>query len=77
MRRHEFIMLIGGVAGWPLAARAQQLAAKLPRIGIIDEGPALDHFRLGQRDFGYIKRPKHCAISYGSSRKEILVAIVG
>jgi putative ABC transport system substrate-binding protein len=54
MRRREFVTFLGGAAtAWPLAARAQQRAAKIPRIGIIDDAPIWDDFRQGLRELGY------------------------
>jgi putative tryptophan/tyrosine transport system substrate-binding protein len=50
-----FITLLGGAAaGWPRAARAQQLV-KIPRVGIIDDSPMWNAFRHGLRDLGYVE----------------------
>jgi ABC-type uncharacterized transport system substrate-binding protein len=61
MKRREFITLLGGaVAAWPLAARAQDRAGKIPRVGILS--PAADvaaatlaAFRQGMGDLGYVE----------------------
>src|SRR6516164_6686400 len=61
MRRREFIALLGsGVAGWPLALRAQQ-AAKLPTIGFLGannasfERGSTDAFVQRLRELGWIE----------------------
>src|SRR5262249_30880091 len=68
MRRREFIALVGsGVAGWPIAARAQQPA--MPVIGLLGtESPALYAerlriFRQGPRESGYVEG-RNVAIEY-------------
>jgi len=57
MRRREFIALIGGAAGWPLAAVAQQ--PKVWRIGVLAPLPlmhaTLSAFRDGMRGRGYVE----------------------
>ena len=59
MRRREFITLLGGVATWPLAARAQQAA--MPMVGYLSTRSAEDTkhllaaFRSGLAQSGYIE----------------------
>jgi putative tryptophan/tyrosine transport system substrate-binding protein len=59
MRRRDVLTLLCGAALtpglWPLGVGAQQPAGRIPRIGIIDNGPLWDHFRLGLREQGLIE----------------------
>src|SRR6476660_138072 len=59
-RRREFITLLVGVAGWPLAARAQQPA--MPVIGYLgvssfekSAGRSLHAFKRGLAESGYVE----------------------
>jgi len=59
IQRREFITLVGSVAAWPLAARAQQ--PSLPKIGVLcsksprEEARLLARFRQGLNEIGYVE----------------------
>src|SRR5215510_12434171 len=61
MKRREFITLVGGVAAWPLAARAQQPATRVRRIAVLlrvaqddpDAQRDLQNFRKGLWELGW------------------------
>jgi hypothetical protein len=60
MQRRDFLGVLGGVAAWPLVARAQQPAAQ-PLIGFVstrspDEAAIhTNAFRRGLEEMGYIE----------------------
>ena len=59
MKRREFILALGGAATWPLAARAQQSAGRVYRVGHLSIPsreqalPFTKAFEEGLRSLGY------------------------
>jgi putative tryptophan/tyrosine transport system substrate-binding protein len=76
MRRREFITLLGGAAGWPFAARAQQ-SAKTYRIGYLGPGAAsvlpagFNAFRQQLHQLGYVEGQISRLITDGPARGTI------
>ena len=60
MKRRDFIALIGGVAAWPLAARAQQQPT-MPVVGILGGHtsaewiPFISAFNVGLKEIGFVE----------------------
>src|SRR5262249_30190663 len=68
MKRRDFIVLLGGAAAWPLAARAQQPA--MPVVGLL---PSRQHYmtvlRQGLKEAGFVEG-RDVAIEYRSAEDQ-------
>ena len=77
MRRREFIAAVGGAAAtWPLAARAQQPAGRVYRVGYLAGGSRqtqlnfINAFDEGLRSLGY-RVGQNIVIEYGFADGEV------
>ncbi len=77
MRRREFVTLLGGTAAtWPLAARAQQPAGRVYRVGYLAGGSRqtqphlVKAFEEGLRSLGY-RVGQNVVIEYGFADGEV------
>ena len=73
LRRREFITLLGGglAVSWPLSLRAQPIAGRLVRIGMLTTGgefanPTFVAFRQELRKLGYIEG-QNCVFEFRSA----------
>jgi putative ABC transport system substrate-binding protein len=55
IKRRTFLALLGSMATISRAASAQQRQKKIPRIGIIDDGPIWQPFRDALREAGFVE----------------------
>ena len=60
VKRREFITLLAGAATSPLAAHAQHVGRRVPRVGVLLYGtaetdPNYGAFRRGMRELGYVE----------------------
>jgi ABC-type uncharacterized transport system substrate-binding protein len=90
VKRREFILSLGIMAGWPIAARAQQ-ATRMPRIGILSPGRSelpdpgvvmLNAFLQGMHELGYqdgqtIAIERHYAEWKPERLRELAAQLVG
>ena len=71
IRRREFMILLGGAAAWPVAARAQQ-PGRVWRIGVLEttsmalNAANFEAFRQSLRELGYIEE-QNLIIEYRSA----------
>jgi len=85
LRRRQFITLLSGAAAaWPLAARAQQTASTVRRIGLLLPGNTrttavrgqLEAFRKGLKEYGWVEGQNIIVeYSFAEGREDALPAI--